>query len=90
VRYWLKTIYVVVFIKGVGRKIFREATEKNKTKNSTIKSPSTLSVSCMKIQEGHGPSLPSLMVSISTRQAIKPLDSVLVDSFAKHDKNKIV
>jgi len=46
---------------GVGRKISRGggAAEKTKAENSTIKPPSTLSVSHMKIQESHGPlSLP--------------------------------
>jgi len=37
------------------------STEKTRPRNSTIKPPSTLSVSCMKIQEGMA-SLPTPMV----------------------------
>jgi len=45
---------------GVGRKIFgMGATEKNKPINSTIKPPSTLSVSCIKIQAEPRSPLPS-------------------------------
>jgi len=47
--------------KGVGRKISRGATEKAKLKNSTIKPPSTLSVSCIKIQVGAHGSLPPIV-----------------------------
>jgi len=44
-------------VKGVSRKFFfvGGATKKTRPKNSTIKPPSTLSASCMKIQEGYGP-----------------------------------
>jgi len=46
----------VLQLKGVGRKISKgRPTEKTRLKNSTIKSPSSLSVSWMKIQGGHGP-----------------------------------
>jgi len=50
------TIWLVV-AKGVGRKFSKGegAMEKTRPKNSTIKPPSTLSVSCMKIQGGYGP-----------------------------------
>jgi len=51
----LKTFSFCLAFKGVGRKISRGEgkTEKTSPKNSTIKPPSTLSVSCMKIQGGH-------------------------------------
>jgi len=45
--------------KGVGRIISRGANGKNKTKNSTIKLPSALSVLCMKIQEDTALPLPT-------------------------------
>jgi len=35
--------------------------EKIRPKNSTTKPLSTLSVSCMKIQRGHGPPLPPIL-----------------------------
>jgi len=42
--------------KGIGRKFFRRGGNgQNKTKNSTIKPPPTLSAPCMKIQGGSPP-----------------------------------
>jgi len=43
------------------KKFLGRTTEKTRPKNNTIKPPSTLLVSCMKIQGGHGSPLPTPM-----------------------------
>jgi len=67
--------------KGVGRKISRGGQrKKTRPKNSTIKSPSALSVSCMKIQgRGHGPILPPLptLVPLSVTKVIILIPTML-------------
>jgi len=70
--------------KGVGRKIFRGANGKKiRSKNSTIKPFSNLSVPCMKIQGVHSPLLPP---TANARACIKDPTSEVEDLYRKISK----
>jgi len=73
---------------GVGRKNSR-GTNQKRSKNSTIKLPSTLSVPCMKIQGSHGPLCPPMQTSMIITKSFWPNSLLLRDKYAWLNKEQI-